>query len=182
MTGYPLNQQDLLDLQAHIPDHRLELVHGDIVVMSPSGYNSDEVAANVVGGIHNWVKPRKLGRVTASSAGFTLPNSDIRSPDVSFVKAERLRISPESFAPLAPDIAVEVKSPTDTIEKLREKLDSFLEQGTTVGILIHPQQKWVEVRRLNQEAIILKGTDVLTVEDVLPGWELPLEEIWAPEF
>jgi Uma2 family endonuclease len=150
--------------------------------MSPSGYNSDEVASRVNGKLFTFVDERKLGRVTASSAGFTLPNSDIRSPDVSFVKAERLRISPESFAPLAPDIAVEVKSPTDLLDKLREKLDIFLEQGTTVGILIHPQQKWVEVRRLNQEAIILKGTDVLTVEDVLPGWELPLEDIWAPEF
>ncbi len=182
MTGLSLTQEDLIDLQTQMPDHRLELVQGEIIVMSPSGYNSDEVAANVVINLGGWVKPRKLGRVTASSAGFSLPNQDMRSPDVSFVKAERLRISPENFAPLAPDIAVEVKSPTDSLDKLRAKLDSFLEQGTTVGILIHPQQKWVEVRRHNQEPIFLKGADILTVPDVLPGWELPLEEIWAPEF
>jgi Uma2 family endonuclease len=180
MTG--LTQTDLIQIQTKLPDHRLELIQGKIVVMSPSGYNSDEVAANVVIGIGSWVKPRKLGRIAASSAGFSLPNQDMRSPDVSFVKAERLRISPESFAPLAPDLAVEVKSPTDAIDQLREKLDSFLEQGTTVGILIHPQQKWVEIRRLNQEPMILKGTDTLTVPDILPGWELPLEDIWAPEF
>jgi Uma2 family endonuclease len=182
MSGLSLTQEDLIEIQAKLPDHRLELVHGDIVVMSPSGYNSDEVAANVVISLGSYSKPRKLGRVTASSAGFTLPNQDTRSPDVSFVKAERLRISPESFAPLAPDIAFEVKSPTDSLDQLREKLDSFLEQGTIVGILIHPQQKWVEVRRLKQEAILLKGSDILTVPDVLPGWQLPLEEIWAPEF
>lgn len=94
--------------------------------MSPSGYNSDEVAANLIIGLGSWVKPRRLGRVTASSAGFELPGRDMRSPDVSFVdvsfvKAERLPVSPEVFAPLAPDLAVEVKSPTDSLDKLREK-------------------------------------------------------------
>ncbi|MFM7426936.1 MAG: Uma2 family endonuclease [Elainella sp.] len=106
----------------------------------------------------------------------------MRSPDVSFVKAERLPVSPEVFAPLAPDLAVEVKSPTDSLDKLREKLDSFLAEGTTVGMLIHPQQKRLELRRRNQEPVILKGTDVLILPDLLPGWEMPLEELWAPEF
>lgn len=62
----------------------------------------------------NWAKPRQLGRVTGSSAGFVLPNSDARSPDVSFVLAERLRRSPRSFAELAPDLIVEVKQPHRT--------------------------------------------------------------------
>ncbi len=177
-----LKLKNLEQLQAQHPDLKMELVNGEIIVMSPSGYNSDEVAANMIIGLGNWVKPRRLGRVTASSAGFDLPSQDTRSPDVSFVKAERLPVSPNSFAQLAPDLAVEVKSPTDSLDKLREKLDSFLAQGTTVGILIHPQQKWVEVRRLNQEPVTLKGADMLTIPDLLPGWELPLDELWAPEF
>lgn len=177
-----LKLKDLEQLQQQQPDLKMELVSGEIVVMSPSGYNSDEVAANLIIGLGSWVKPRKLGRVTASSAGFELSSQDTRSPDVSFVKAERLPISPDSYAQLAPDLAVEVKSPTDNLDKLREKLDSFLAQGTAVGILIHPQQKWVELRRPNQEPVILKGADILTLPDLLPGWELPLDELWAPEF
>jgi Uma2 family endonuclease len=75
---------------AAYPDHRMELVKGNIIVMSPSGYESDEVAAGMIAQLHNWVRPRKLGRVAASSAGFRLPNSDLRAPDASFVRAETI--------------------------------------------------------------------------------------------
>jgi Uma2 family endonuclease len=65
--------------------------------------------------------------------------------------------------------SIRVKSPTDSPDKLREKLDSFLAQGTTVGILIPPQQKWLELRRRDQEPVVLKDQDVLTLPDLLPS-------------
>jgi Uma2 family endonuclease len=177
-----LTVKDLEKFQAHHPDHRMELVNGEIVVMSPSGYESDEVASEMGRQLGNWVRPRKLGRVTGSSAGFVLPNSDTRAPDVSFVFAERLRRSPRSFAELAPDLMVEVKSPTDSLTKLRNKIDDFLKVGTSVGILINPEQEWVEIRRSDRDPITLKNGDVITVPDLLPGWEVNVEELWSPEF
>ncbi|XGV99591.1 MAG: Uma2 family endonuclease [Leptolyngbya sp. BL-A-14] len=177
-----LTVKDLEKLQEQIPDHRLELVDGKIIVMSPSGYESDEVAIRMAAKMFNWVDDRRLGRVTGSSAGFTLPNADTRAPDVSFVLAERLRKSPRSFAELAPDLMVEVKSPTDSLAKLREKIDEFLSLGTRVGILINPEQRWVEVRRSLQEPITLHDGDTLTVPDLLSGWEVQISELWAPEF
>jgi len=177
-----LTTQDLENIQAHNPNYRMELVNGEVIIMSPSGYESDEVATEVARVLGNWVKPRKLGRVTGSSAGFKLPNSDTRAPDVSFVQAERLRRSPRSFAELAPDLMVEVKSPTDSVQKLRTKIDEFLQQGTKVGILINPEQRWVEIRRSDQEAVTLQDGDVLTVPDLLPGWEVLVIDLWAPEF
>jgi Uma2 family endonuclease len=177
-----LTIKDLEKLQEQSPDYRMELVRGEVIVMSPSGYESDEVATRVSGKLFSFVDENRLGRVTGAGAGFTLPNSDTRAPDVSFVQAQRLRKSPRSFAELAPDLMVEVKSPSDSLKGLRDKIDSFLAQGTRVGILIHPEQRWVEIRRTGQDPVTLHDGDRLTVPDLLPGWEVQVEDLWAPEF
>lgn len=175
-----LTVEDLENLQAHYPDYRMELVDGKIVVMSPSGYESDEVAFQVGANLWNWVKPRQLGRITGSSAGFSLANT--RAPDVSFVCAERLPHSPRGYATIPPDLMVEVKSPTDRIGNLRDKIDEFLEQGTVVGILVNPEDHTVEIRRFNQAPVVLQDGDVLTVSDLLPGWQVLVSELWSPVF
>jgi Uma2 family endonuclease len=177
-----LTRKDLEKLQSEYPDYRMELVDGNIVVMSPSGYESDEVATEVARVLSNWVRPRKLGRVTGAGAGFELPNSNVRAPDVSFVLADRLRLSPRSYAELAPDLMVEVKSPSDTLKSLRDKIKDFLAQGTRVGILINPEKHKLEIYRADSEPIILGDSDVLTVPDLLPGWEVAVSDLWSPEF
>ena len=84
-----LTVKDLEKLQVDYPDYQMELVGGEIIFMSPSGLESDEVAAEIVAQLRNWVRPRKLGRVIASSGGFRLQNADgdVRSPDASFILA-----------------------------------------------------------------------------------------------
>jgi len=177
-----LTRKDLEKLQAEHPEYRMELVDGSITIMSPSGYQSDEVVAEVVRVLGNWTRPRKLGRVTASSAGFELPNSDVRAPDVSFVLAERMKISPLSFAELAPDLMVEVKSPSDTLKSLRDKIQNFLSQGTKVGILINPEKHRVEIYRQGVEVVVLGDGDILSIPDVLPGFDVAVSDLWSPEF
>lgn len=178
-----LTTKDLEAVQRQLKgDYRIELIDGEIRLTSPSGYESDEVAFEFGAQIRNWVRPRKIGRVTGAGAGFNLPNTDTRAPDVSFVKAERLKRSPRNFADLAPDLMVEVKSPTDSLKKLRAKIQAFLEQGTQVGILVHPEQRWVEILRLDQEPVRLGDGDVLTLPDLLPGWQIQVADIWPPVF
>jgi len=179
-----LTIKDLEQLQSQYPDYRMELVGGEITVMSPSGLESDEVAAEIIRQLGNWVRPRRLGRVGASSAGFIMPNasSDIRASDASFIRAEQLRQTTENYAQLVPDLMFEVKSKSDSLTKLRQKIQSFLELGTQVGVLVDPRTRTMEVYRPQQEKVILQDGDTLTVPELLPGWELAVDDVWAPEF
>jgi Uma2 family endonuclease len=179
-----LTVEDLKAFQAQHPDHRLELVDGAIIVMSPSGYESDEIAAEIIRQLGNWVRPRRLGRVAASSAGFVLPNttSDTRAPDASFVKAERMRRTTEDYAQLVPDLMFEVRSKTDSLESLRAKIQQFLALGTVVGALVDYRTQTIEVYRANVEPIVLKNGDRFAVPELLPGWEMEVTSIWSPEF
>ncbi|MCG5057798.1 MAG: Uma2 family endonuclease [Limnoraphis sp. WC205] len=182
MSG--LTVKDLEHLQSQHPDYKMELVGGEIIIMSPSGLESDEVAAEIVAQLRNWVKPRQLGRVTASSAGFILPNADqdVRAPDAAFIRAERLKKTTENYAEVVPDLIFEVKSKSDSLTKLRQKIQDFLTVGTLVGVLVDPRTRTMEVYRFNAEKIILKDGEILTIPELLPGWELPISEVWAPEF
>ncbi len=186
---------DLEQLQAEHPDWQMELVDGKIIVMGPSDYESEEIIAELVRLLGNWVRPRKLGRVTGSSAGFIVPSLDsenvsngstnsrnLRAPDVSFVKAEKLKKTKRDFVELVPDLMVEVKSKSDRVKPLEEKIKLFLLLGSVVGILIDPDQRTLKVYRLNQDPITLKNDDKLTLPELLPGWELIVSELWCPEF
>ena len=182
MSG--LNIKDLERLQARYPDYQMELVNGEVIVMSPSGLESDEVAAEIIRLLGNWVRPRKLGRVTASSAGFILPNAsgDVRAPDASFIRADRLRQTTSQYAQIVPDLIFEVRSQNDTLKKLRQKIQQFLELGTQVGVLADPRTRTLEVYRPGKDRVVLHDGDVFTVPELLPGWGLSIAEIWAPEF
>ncbi|NEP80939.1 MAG: Uma2 family endonuclease [Okeania sp. SIO3C4] len=179
-----LTTKDLEKFITEHPDYQMELVGGEIIVMSTSGLESDEVAAMIITLLLNWVRPWKLGRVTASSAGFRLPNADgdIRAPDAAFIRSDRLPQTTENYAEIVPDLIFEVKSKTDSVTKLQEKIQQFLTYGTTVGVLVDPRTRTMEVYRLNTEKVVLGDGDVLQVPELLPGWELPVLEVWAPEF
>ncbi|MDX2241339.1 MAG: Uma2 family endonuclease [Leptolyngbyaceae cyanobacterium bins.302] len=179
-----LTVEDLERLQAQIPEYQMELVRGEIIVMSPSGLESDEVAVEISRQLGNWVRPRRLGRVAGSSAGFVLPNTnaDVRAPDCSFIRGERLKRTTQKFAQLVPDLMFEVASATDSLDALRQKIQEFLSLGTAVGVLVDPRIHSVEVMRQNQETIMLGDPDILTVPELLPGWTLEISSIWAPVF
>ena len=184
-TSPALTIKDLQQLQAASPDLRMELVNGDIRVMSPSGGESDAVSARFIARLVIWVEDRRLGQVFGSSAGFVLPNKtkDVRSPDAAFVRADRLPKIPTSYIEVVPDLMVEVRSPTDSLTQLRQKIQDFLTVGTQVGILVDPKSRTVEIYRPGQNAPqVLQDGDVLTVPDLLPGWSVAISDLWPLVF
>lgn len=177
-----LTVKDLEQVQSEHPDWKLELVDGSILAMGPCDDTSSEIGAELIFRLKLWINPRRLGRVYDSSGGFILPNSDLRAPDVSFVKASRLRRSTRDFVQLVPDLMVEIKSKTDRLKPLEEKIQSFLQLGAQIGILIDPDRQTVTVYRPTGEPAVLLNSDTLTIPELFPGWELPVAELWPPVF
>lgn len=181
LTVAHLEQLQAILSEAHL-DYQLELVDGKIIVMGPSDIVSSEIGLEFGRLLLNWVKPRKLGRVFDSSGGFILPNLDLRAPDVSFVLAARLKQSKRYFAELVPDLVVEIKSQCDRLKPLRDKIISFIENGAKVGILIDPDKHTVTIYSPTSEPIVLRDGDTISIPELLPGWEVPVIELWPIDF
>jgi Uma2 family endonuclease len=163
-------------------EYQMELQDGNIVIMGPSDIVSSEISARLISFLLAWIGPRKLGRVFDSSGGFILSDSNLRAPDVSFVSAERLRQTPRYFGELIPDLVVEIKSQSDRIKKIEEKIDIYIKLGAKIGIIIDPDKETVTVYRPNSEPTRLNNKDTLTIDELFPGWELKVSEIWPPVF
>jgi Uma2 family endonuclease len=163
-------------------DYQIELENGKIIVMGPSDIVSSEIAAEFLRLLGNWVKPRRLGRLFDSAGGFIMPDKNLKAADVSFVRASRLRQSVRYFAEIVPDLVVEIKSQSDRIKPIENKLKKFLEMGYQVGILIDPDDATVTIYRLTGEPILLRNEDILTIPELFPGWELPITELWPSVF
>jgi Uma2 family endonuclease len=163
-------------------DYDVELENGSISIMGPSDIVSSEIGILFSRLLANWVYPRRLGRVFDSAGGFILPDSNLTAPDVSFVRAARLRQSPRYFGELVPDLVVEIKSQSDRIKTLEKKVINFINLGAVVGILIDPDEETVTVYRSQGEPVVFNNNDVLTIPELLPGWELPISELWPPVF
>ncbi|AFY84815.1 Uma2 family endonuclease [Oscillatoria acuminata] len=173
---------DLEQVQLEHPEWNLELIDGGIKAMGPSDDTSSEIGAQFTFLLKLWVNPRRLGRVYDSSGGFILPNTDLRAPDVSFVLADRIKRSNRDFVRLVPDLMVEIKSKSDRLNPLADKIKLFLALGTTVGILVDPDKETVTVYRPTGETTVLNTEDTLTIPELFPGWEMPIADLWPPVF
>jgi Uma2 family endonuclease len=128
-----------------------------------------------------WNEQTHLGEAFDSSGGFVLPNGAQRSPDVAWVEKSRIEAlnpDPDKFLPLAPDFLIELRSASDSLSKLQEKMQEYLENGVRLGWLIDPQHQRVEIYRIDKETEILQSPIQLSGEDVLPGFVLDLTNIW----
>ena len=152
----------------------------ELIILPPSNLITGNREAELNGNLMIWNRQTKLGKVFSSSTVFTLPNGGKRSPDVAWIANERwdgLSIQEqEKFPKICPDFVIELRSRTDSLTQLQEKMQEYMNSGLRLGWLIDPQNQQVEIYRQNQQVEILSLPTTLSGEDVLPGFilELPI--------
>ena len=161
---------------------RYELVKGELVKMAPAGSEHGKLAMRVGWRLAQHVESQNLGNVYAAETGFQLASNPdtVRAPDVAFVRQERVAEAGEvrGFWPGAPDLAVEVVSPGDTYAEVEDKVLDWLDAGTLMVAVVNPRQRTVTIYRSRADIVILTRDDLLDGNNVVPGWILPIRELF----
>ncbi|MBT9313609.1 Uma2 family endonuclease [Leptothoe kymatousa] len=162
------------------PEMRLErTAKGILIVMSPVGGESGNREFELGLDLGLWNRQTGLGKVFSSSTIFKLPGGGDRSPDVAWVELSRWHgLTPEEqakFPPIAPDFVIELRSRTDSLKTLQDKMQEYMESGVRLGWLVNPQNQQVEIYRPNQANVTHPLPHTLTGEDVLPGFETTID-------
>jgi Uma2 family endonuclease len=162
---------------------RYELINGELKKMSPAGQKHGRITVRLTVPLAKHVRDRQLGEVYAAETGFKLKSNPdtVRAADIAFVGKERLRIlgETESYWPGAPDLAVEVNSPSDTVLEVEKKVMEWLEFGSRLVWVVSSKLHTVTVYRSLIEIVVLTENDTLDGGDVLPGFQIPIAEIFA---
>ncbi len=162
---------------------RYELVRGELKRTSPAGDEHGRVGMELAIPLGYHVKKNRLGKLYLAETGFLIKkNPDtVRAPDIAFVRMERILENPavKSYRTGAPDLAVEVNSPGDTISEVEEKVMEWLEAGARMVWVISPKLKTITVYRSLMDVITLTEKDTLDGGEVVPGFRIPVAEIFA---
>ena len=177
-----LTDEQFFQLCQNNRDLRFErTANGGLLIMPPTGGETSNRNARLTQRLMNWADTNELGIAFDSNGGFKLPNGADRAPDASWVKIERWHaLTPEQrqkFLPLCPDFVVELRSPTDSLKAMREKMQEYIDNGARLGWLIDQKNKRVEIYSQGQDVEILQSPTTLLGEDVLPGFVLDLNGI-----
>lgn len=172
-----LTDEQFYQLCIHNPEWSIERnAKGVLIVMSPVGGESGNREIGLGGELYLWNKQTQMGIVFSSSTLFKLPGGGDRSPDAAWVERSRWEaLTPEQrqkFPPIAPDFVIELRSRTDSLTMLQEKMQEYLDSGVRLGWLFNPQDQQVEIYRQGQEKEVRSLPTILSGEAVLPGFEL----------
>jgi Uma2 family endonuclease len=166
-----------------LPDdgNRYEVVDGELIVMANSGMEHGHLAQLLGYFLTGFVLTHKLGVTCDSSTAFKMKEGNKRSPDLSFIAKDRLqglKRLPKGFFEGSPDLAIEIISPNNTFEEIHNKLVEYFENGTRLSWVINPDEESVLVYRSPKPTRLLKLEDNLDGEEILPGFTLPLSQLF----
>jgi len=155
---------------------------GDVIIMAPTGFESSEGNFEILLQLGNWAKKDGTGTVTESNGAYSLPNGAVKAPDAAWTLKSRVDVfdddAREKFLPLCPDFVIELRSSSDNLTSLKQKMQEWIDNGARLAWLIDPFKNQVHIYRPDQIAEILDNPSRVSGEDVLPDFELDLTEIW----
>jgi Uma2 family endonuclease len=164
-------------------DYKFErTASGEVLIMPPTGSETGRRNVKITTQLDIWNSQSNLGEVFDSSTGFQLPNGANRSPDASWVSRARWdnlsSEEKEGFAPICPDFVIELRSRTDSLNSLQEKMQEYIQNGAKLGWLIDRKNRQIEIYRPSQDVEILENPTTISGENILSGFVLDLTYIW----
>jgi Uma2 family endonuclease len=175
----PLSDEQFYQLCQNNREFKFErTVKGELIIMSPVGGESGNREADLIIDLGIWNRQTNLGFTFSSSTVFKLPNGADRSPDAAWIQRERWEAltveQRRKFPPIAPDFVIELRSATDDLETLQNKMQEYMNAGVQLGWLVNPQEQQVEIYRQGQNVEVRNLPTQLSGENVLPGFSLIL--------
>jgi Uma2 family endonuclease len=179
-----MNRRTLLtaDELEQMPDDdsvQVELDEGELIIMPPAGPGHGSVEVRIARIIANYVEEHDLGEVYSGDTGFRLNDMVVRAPDVAFVRKERIEaIASEGFARGAPDLAVEILSPSNKPGQLERKIAQYFAAGCQTVWIVNRKQRTVEVLGLDGARRLLGSGDTITAPELLPGFAIQVAKLF----
>jgi Uma2 family endonuclease len=178
-----LTEEQFIEWGERFPDFRIEYTaDGELLIMPGTSMETGDRNTEIVLQLGLWARKDGRGRVYDSSTSFLLPNGARRSPDASWVDSERKRAAQQPglrFPPLVPDFIVELKSPTDGLKKVRDKMDEWMENGAQLGWLIDPEARSLTIYRAGRSPETVLHPHQAAGEGPIDGFVLDLSSVWA---
>jgi Uma2 family endonuclease len=185
LTAPPMTDEEFAAFCSEHPDLFFEMTaEGELIVMPPTYFSTGVQNSGITGDLFTWARRDNRGVASDSSTGFVLPNGARRSPDAAWTLKSRIaQLDPDSrsrFLHLCPDFVIELRSSSDRLGKLREKMREYLANGAQLGWLIDPGQRSVTIYRPDAEPETRTSIQSIVGEGPVTGFVLDLSFVWNP--
>jgi len=181
ISSLKLTDDQLIRLFRDNEEFQFELsASGELIIMAPAGLPSDERNVIITTRLRLWTEQNGTGRCFGPTAMFTLPNGAKRSPDASWLLRKRLQGLSEStrvFPRICPDFVIELRSKTNRLKRIKEKMEEYIANGARLGWLLDPLQNRATIYVPGQQAQEIEEPTILRGDPVLPGFRLDFREI-----